>query len=683
MFYISTMNILTEKMLNKAPNLKAFNNKKLYEKQNFNEQNQTINNTQRPAQPISFGGSAVSMAEGFSKAANSLIDFVYENEVGYTAIYSLFVAGMLKPFFVLRMKGSEEKDKQIVATKNFLQAFIGSFLSFTIGGKLIKKSNDVITNNFSLIEQNKNKTGFVVTSDEKKLLKLAKSSLEKEKSGFWTRYNHLRDSSDDSKLKTFWQALTKKSFVGERIDNEFNPDKQIFIKLTPYEIDNKIKQLKQTAQGHLKIFNKKDVVDYIIRLKENGDEKLIAKQKQAILDLINKGADKKEIASRYESLVKAILDSSLTETKNAIKEKAKETEALLNKDTAKEALDKFFDFIKDKKCPETLMDTYKSTWKQSPNWISAILKAVIASALLPSVMAILFRKKNAEKEKQKQMEHEAKRNAILSNSSVFNKEKSNFALVSENKKGQNVAFTGGTEKLIDGLASKIEWLSFTKIGQKFVEAMHDLPSPFNKTSARLGDIESLFVITPYWVIKTLFSKKIDPDQKLGLNIHTVAVSIIAAIASFVLDTLLDPLIDNAKISHGNKLANAAKEALKPENAKNMEETLMNNCKTLLDGKHAVNKILEVIKNNKQDFFDANGKLIENSALADQIKSLVNDHGKKLTKFKSLTIFTLAVRFLVPVFSVPISGKLKQILKKKKQEKEAIKAQEQQKMAVKK
>ncbi|MBR6299093.1 MAG: hypothetical protein IKR34_07580, partial [Candidatus Gastranaerophilales bacterium] len=104
---------------------------------------------------------------------------------------------------------------------------------------------------------------------------------------------------------------------------------------------------------------------------------------------------------------------------------------------------------------------------------------------------------------------------------------------------------------------------------------------------------------------------------------------------------------------------------------------------LLDGKHAVNKILEVIKNNKQDFFDANGKLLENTDLAKEIGKLVGDHGKKLTKFKSLTIFTLVVRFLVPVFSVPFSGKLKQILKKKKQEKEAIKTQEDQKMAVKK
>ncbi len=682
MFYISTMNILTEKMLNKTPNLKAFNNKKLYEKQNFNEQNQTINNTQRPAQPISFGGSAVSMASGFSKAANSLIDFVYENEAGYTAIYSLLVAGMLKPFFVLRMKGSEEKDKQIVATKNFLQAFIGSFLGFTVGGGFVKKAIDVFKNNLRLIEENEDKTGFVVTSDEKKLLKLAKSSLEKEKSGFWTRYNHLRDSSDDSKLKTFWQALTKKSFVGEKIDNEFNPDKQIFIKLTPYEIDNKIKQLKQTAQGHLKIFNKEDVVDFVIRLKENGDEKLIAKQKQSILDLINKGADKKEIASQYESLVKAILDSSLTGTKNAIKEKAKETEALLNKDTAKEALDKFFDFIKDKKCPESLMDTYESVWKQSTGWITAITKAKISSLLLPGVMAFLFMKRNAEKEKQKQMEHEAKRNAILSNSSVFNKEKNNFALVSENKKRQNVAFTGNSLKLIDKLAAGIETISFSKFGQKAVEVMHSLPKPFNKTSARMGDIESA-IITAYWVQNTTRSKKIDPDQKLGLNVHTVFVTVVSSILAFLIDTLLDPVIDKMKVNHGNKLANAAKEALKPENAKNMEETLMDNCKTLLDGKHAVNKILEVIKNNKQDFFDANGKLLENTDLSKEIGKLVGDHGKKLTKFKSLTIFTLVVRFLVPVFSVPISGKLKQILKKKKQEKEAIKAQEDQKMAVKK
>ena len=42
----------------------------------------------------------------------------------------------------------------------------------------------------------------------------------------------------------------------------------------------------------------------------------------------------------------------------------------------------------------------------------------------------------------------------------------------------------------------------------------------------------------------------------------------------------------------------------------------------------------------------------------QIGELTTNYGKKLSKFKSLTIFTLVVRFLVPVLMVPFSGKLK-------------------------
>ena len=45
-------------------------------------------------------------------------------------------------------------------------------------------------------------------------------------------------------------------------------------------------------------------------------------------------------------------------------------------------------------------------------------------------------------------------------------------------------------------------------------------------------------------------------------------------------------------------------------------------------------------------------------LKNAIKGLTKTYGKKLSKFKSLTIFTLVVRFLVPVLMVPFSGKLK-------------------------
>ena len=55
---------------------------------------------------------------------------------------------------------------------------------------------------------------------------------------------------------------------------------------------------------------------------------------------------------------------------------------------------------------------------------------------------------------------------------------------------------------------------------------------------------------------------------------------------------------------------------------------------------------------------------------DAIESLgEKTYGKKLNKFKSLTIFTLVVRFLVPVLLVPISGKLKKKIMELKNQKD--------------
>ena len=140
------------------------------------------NTKHRPAQAISFSGSAVSTAQkGVKNVFNKTVEFVYDNEAAYNAIYALIVAGILKPMAVLNMPGSEDKDKQIVATKNFLQAFIGCFLSYTIGGGLIKKAIDVVKNNLKLIEGvDENNKLKVLKADSTKALELAKDVLKKE-----------------------------------------------------------------------------------------------------------------------------------------------------------------------------------------------------------------------------------------------------------------------------------------------------------------------------------------------------------------------------------------------------------------------------------------------------------------------------------------------------------------------
>ena len=70
-------------------------------------------------------------------------------------------------------------------------------------------------------------------------------------------------------------------------------------------------------------------------------------------------------------------------------------------------------------------------------------------------------------------------------------------------------------------------------------------------------------------------------------------------------------------------------------------------------------------------------LTDAKAVEKEISSLSSAYGKKLSKFKSLTVFTLVVRFLVPVLMVPFSGKLKKKIieatNRKNQNKETQKA----------
>ena len=100
------LHIINKSKRNNAAHLLNLNNS--IDKLKDNNQNNI--NTHRPAQALSFGGSIASKGSWFIKSGfiNGLTEFVNKNEAAYNAIYSLIVAGMLKPFFVLRTKGAEE-----------------------------------------------------------------------------------------------------------------------------------------------------------------------------------------------------------------------------------------------------------------------------------------------------------------------------------------------------------------------------------------------------------------------------------------------------------------------------------------------------------------------------------------------------------------------------------------------
>lgn len=603
--------------------------------------------TQRPAQAISFGGSAVSWVDKFVKSnkANKIVSFVYDNEAAYNAIYSLIIAGILKPAAVLNMPGSEDKDKQIVATKNFLQAFIGSILGLTVGGGFIKKSVDVVKNNLKLIDSiddnNKIKT---IAADSEKALELARQTLIKENKGLGAKFKNATQNFGKE------QGFNKvKGFIsGLKSDIKYSP--------TIDEITSKAKSLVENFEkGHLRIFEKNP--EY--------------------LNLIKSG-------------------------------------------------------LKDAKSGTSYADAFEVFWKNSTGALTAIGKAKISSILLPTVMAFLFAKKNAEKE---QME-KAKQGTLTQNTSFKNEQEQFQKML--NKNNNQVNFKGNIlNSSIDNLAKGIESLGMTKAGS----SLSKLLAKTKKPSARMSDIES-FMITGYWLQNTARSKKIEDSQKLGLNVHTALVTAVSSTAAFVIDAALDGLITKAKGSYGGAIKKAVEEtknihkdlisqstdSFKIANATPaakmaIKEACLNLWESGKADKDAVSNIIkslestEAIKQAKQGGLVLDEKLITNTieslkktepirntlkdktsellssstiakklsqidlndakAIEKEINSLSSAYGKKLSKFKSLTVFTLVVRFLVPVLMVPFSGKLKkkivELTSKKNKEQEVKQA----------
>lgn len=518
---------------------------------------------EKPADAISFGGLSLPVA---NKSLNKVINFVSENEAAYNAIYSLVIAGMLKPMFVLNMPGSEDKDKQIVATKNFLQAFIGSFLGFTVGGGFVKKIFDVIKSNLKLITLDNGKVD-VVAADSKTAIEVATDALKKESKGFGLKLKNassaMKNADNGNKIGVFVSNLFKKV----KFDPTTEESQQLIKEKAKYLVEN-------CKKNHVGIFQK--------------DTKFLSE----ILNksYVHKGAK----SSMYEA--------------------------------------------------------FESFWKNSTGFITTIGKAKISGLLLPSVMAALFAKKNLEKQLEKQ------RNAsMLMTSKNFQEENNRFkALISNNSK---VNFKGSVlDKVIDKTAQAVEAISVTKPGQVPVKLLTKSKHP----SARMGDFESV-MLTAYWVRNTKKSKKIDPDQKLGLNVHTVLVTLVSSTMAAIIDGLSDKLIDNTSLKYKNAILNSVQKAQKNPDAKEGIKQLAQECSKLFNSEGIMKSIV-----NK------NGEILKGAELEQAVKTVTKGYAKKLSKFKSLTLFTFVVRFLVPVLMVPISGKMKkkivELTSKKKDEK---------------
>ncbi len=523
------------------------NNNRFYKYSSLNNEKPTVGHYKykeskvnygniRPARAISFSGSAVSLGEKFVQNApiNKVVDFVYDNEAAFTALYSLLLAGIIKPILVLNSKGAEEKDKQIIATKNFLQAFIGSFLSFTIGGKLINKAVGVIENNMKLLKIGDNNKLVVKKAEEIK--SIAEELLIKENSGFINRFKQ-NNSIGYNKFNSFIKAFTDKS--------TYKPD-----------------------------------------------EKAIAKKAEI---LYNSCLEHKHIFEKNPEFINKILSG--TESKKGT----------------------------------TLYEAYRVFWKNSTEWITAIGKAKLSSLLLPSVLAFLFNKKMLEKY------------STLMTSKSYNNDKQNFKPFN-NTNAYKMTFKGGSEKLINNFAKGIEHISMTLPGEKCVKILSNTKKP----SPRMADLSS-FLLTGYWLSNTTRSKKIDPDQKLGLNIQTALVTIFSSIFALIIDKACDKPLDSAKAAFENVLSNNINEikdsVTSAKNTHIAKQIIADKCSNLAGSREIANRLSSIDFSNEKE-------------LSQAIKKLSSSYDKKLSKFKSLTIFTLVVRLLVPVLMVPVAGKVK-------------------------
>ena len=175
--------------------------------------------------------------------------------------------------------------------------------------------------------------------------------------------------------------------------------------------------------------------------------------------------------------------------------------------------------------------------------------------LLPIVVGAIFAKKGVQAITKQQANKKSATDIAIAKSLEKNRTYDN--VLSPKKTNSNTSFTGSIlSKAIDSSAQAIEKAVVSNTGQKVVNGMS---KSFKDPSHIMSHIES-YGITTYWLLNTHFSKKIDPEQKLGFNIHTALVTIVSSIAAFLIDSSSSGLIKGAENLYNTKIKEAIKQA---------------------------------------------------------------------------------------------------------------------------
>ena len=262
-------------------------------------------------------------------------------------------------------------------------------------------------------------------------------------------------------------------------------------------------------------------------------------------------------------------------------------------------------------------------------------------------------------------------------------------LVSE--KGKDKNFIGKakdlyTNALGEPIAKLFGRVATTKPAQWIVEKA----SHFDKVSPRWSDLASV-AITFFYVNNTRKSKKIDEERKLPLMINNVMVTGASSLAAFLIDKYTDKpmehllkgyltkheatLHDRSNIHIKTVLSNVLKSA-------DIEDNKLKIAGLMKNGSEIIGENGEKIKGMSHHLQDAITALEKDSTVQEAIeRGLIQAKDlqkmaasgfsqqassvyKNILKTKSLTVFTITVRFLVTVLMTPLIGRVVALVNKK-------------------
>lgn len=658
MFYKGTMELRTQNYEHYLKNTQYHSrfgkaqNKQAQSKEAQNKQAEIQLNTRisKPAKALSFGGL---FDTGFK-----LVEFVNENEAAYNAIYSLFVAGILKPVAVMNMPGSEEKDKQMIATKNFLQAFLGSFLGLTVGGGFVKKIIDNIDNNLKLLTIDK-KTGTmgVLAETSKEALKIAENILKKEKNSFAnkikTGFAQAQNAKGFSKFSSFFNVLNHGVKYEPSVDEILQKSKSI---------------TRNFKENHLQIFAKQPEFSKMLK-----DNVLLKGAETEMLDSYK--TFWKNSTGGGTAIMKAMIASALLPPVLKLifgkKNKQKEEEKLNNQNilnTSKTFLNEkstlYKSFNNKVNFTGNTLDSainlstlalekasVSKTGQFFPKALSAAKKPSARMGDIESVLITLYWIQNTIRSKK--IDPEQKFGFCL-HTGLVTLVSSTAAFILDAALDPVISWRKNVyANKIKSIANKTQ-----ELYPELIKKDGNLFKQISNTKA-MDNVE----LAQYAITREINKILSNPDfmKSLEQNKDETIANIVSKLNNIEIIKNNNP-VDKALVDKAIENLSVSKEL-----QKNISTLIQKEFGTIFNAKGIVKELSNMFLSNVQSIKENPEILIKT------VNNLTKNYDKKMSKFKSLTIFTLVVRFLVPVVMVPFTGNLKKKLVELTSRKKAQKA----------